>query len=319
MVRTRCTFMSELMLPWCLIDIVCREKIINSNDWNVVNTHAWIYCTLQCIRIFAMQSINVVALGKMLSGQVEAAQFSSLVPSSNILSQPECILVAWLQFHMDRILPQSTKLISSLDHDLADGLALCSVVVSHWPALGSLQSQMILDPIQPADAESNMTLFVSMLSSLDCPFLVTIDEILQPDPCSMLCVVAFLYDWLPQLLPHDMIQFDGKLQAEEVKYLELTNPSSKPIAYVLRLQGHQDFSVNASHLHIEPNCKAMLPVKCTPTAGSRRSANLIMASPKDGIANNTKTLVFRLDSKVKWICVQIQAQSQLQSSNQIHT
>lgn len=284
---------------WFLYEIVCRDKIAKSNDWNVVNTHAWVYCILQCIRIFALHPVNVVALGKMLSGQVEAAQLSSMVPWSNVLSQPECILLAWLQFYMDRILPHSKKTLSSLDHDLADGLALCSVVVSHWPALASLQSQMILDPIQPADAEANMTLFVSMLSSLDCPFLVTIDEILQPDPCSMLCVVAFLYEWLPQLLPHDKIQFDGKLQAEEVRYLELTNPSSKSVAYVLRLQGHQDFSVNATHLHIEPNGKATLPVKCTPTAGSCRSANLIMVSQKDGIANNTKTLVFRLESKVK--------------------
>eukprot|EP00892_Ulva_mutabilis_P006466 jgi/Ulvmu1/4191/UM019_0170.1 len=274
------------------------EELLEKQDWRSVNVHAWIYCLYQSIRVFTLRAINMDSFTSRARAYVEAAKVSALVPSSNILSQPECILIAWLQLHLERVLPHSKKRLFDLDQDLADGLGLCSVLLAHWPALTALQSQIIVEPAQQVDAENNIAIFVSMLSLLQCPLVVGMDDILPPRPCSLAFLVAYLYEWLPQLIPHEQLQFDGRLQTEEVQYLELSNPASKPLAYSLRIEGHHDFSVAASHLHIEPRSKAVLAIKCTPSCGSNRSAQLIMISHKDG-AGNSKTLVFRLDSKVQ--------------------
>lgn len=277
---------------------LCREQLISRYEWEIVNAHSWIYCVFQSIRVFALQTITMASLTKRRSSCLETSELGSKVYCSSILSQQECILLAWLQLHTERVFPHLNKRISNLDDDLGDGLALCSVLLAHWPALAELQAQLIVDPVQQADAETNMAIFQTMLSALRCPFVVSIDEMLPPQPCSLLFLVAFLYEWLPQLLPYDRLQFDGKLQTEEVKCLELTNSASKPLAYSIHLEGHQDFSVAAAHLHIEPESKAVLPVRCIPSSGAHRSANLIMTSQGDA-ATQSKTLVFNLDSKVR--------------------
>lgn len=44
----------------------------------------------------------------------------------------------------------------------------------------------------------------------------------------------------------------------QAKDLELSNPSKKAIAYTARLQGHSDFSIDASIVHIDAKVRALM-------------------------------------------------------------
>ena len=48
----------------------------------------------------------------------------------------------------------------------------------------------------------------------------------------------------------------------QVKYIEVSNPASKPIAYTARLEGHSDFALEAPTIRIEPKGSTRIAVQC---------------------------------------------------------
>ena len=48
----------------------------------------------------------------------------------------------------------------------------------------------------------------------------------------------------------------------QVKYIEVSNPASKPIAYTARLEGHSDFALEAPTIRIEPKGSTRIAVLC---------------------------------------------------------
>lgn len=263
--------------------------------------HAWVYIFFQFMKTFIFHRIDVATM-KTLPGSdwTQQPELQNRL-NSNVYSIPECICLNWLTFHLRRVLPQGPKQINNYTSDLEDGLALCAVLVSHWPALSDLQSQIVKQPSQLSDRESNAKVFISMLLALQCPFQVEESDILTPNQCNMLCLVAYLYNWLPQLIPVSTVVFSGKLQEEQTRQVEMTNPSNKALSYSVRLQGHPDFSIPSQSLILEPNGTSQCVVTCKPTAGRPQTSHLIFTSRKDGAALG-RTMVLKLESEV-WILV----------------
>ena len=189
------------------------------------------------------------------------------------------------------------KQINNFGSDLEDGLALCAVLLSHWPALSSMQSQLCMQPAQKSDNEVNEKVFISMLSALQCPFLIEEKDIVNADACNLLFLVVYLYNWLPQLIPVSTVHFSGKLQEEQTRLVELSNPCSKALSYSIRLQGHPDFSIPSHSLTLDPNGTAQCVAKCKPSAGRPQASNLVFTTRKDGAALG-RTMVLRLESEV---------------------
>ena len=52
-------------------------------------------------------------------------------------------------------LPSVAQRVINFDSDLADGLALAALLVSHWPELAPLASQLKLSPASKADLQVN--------------------------------------------------------------------------------------------------------------------------------------------------------------------
>ena len=48
----------------------------------------------------------------------------------------------------------------------------------------------------------------------------------------------------------------------QVKYIEVSNPASKPIAYTARLEGHSDFALEAPTIRIEAKGSTRIAVQC---------------------------------------------------------
>ena len=60
--------------------------------------------------------------------------------------------------------------------------------------------------------------------------------------------------------PHSLIP-----PPPQTKDLELSNPSKKAISYSVRLEGHKDFSTQASVVRIDAKGNARLQMRCMPT------------------------------------------------------
>lgn len=73
-----------------------------------------------------------------------------------------------------------------------------------------------------------------------------------------------LFFALPHYIPEGPpIIFSCVLGEEVVKNIELTNPSSKPISYWVKKEGHSDFSLMVDEFTIEPKKPYDFKVKFT--------------------------------------------------------
>lgn len=188
--------------------------------------------------------------------------------------------------------------MTNFDEDLRSGMVLFSLLSGHWPSLSS-RRVLLRGGSTPSlrDCMENNELVVRVMSDLGLPFEVTPEELSSPNAREMLVLCLYLYQTLPQFVPRTSIQFACKLGDGVTKDLELSNPSKKAISYTVRLEGHKDFSTEASIVRIEAKGTARLRIKCQPTTTVPVCARLILMSRRDGGAN-AATLVFLLESQV---------------------
>ena len=100
---------------------------------------------------------------------------------------------------------------------LQGGVAIASLLVSHWPALSRLMQQMYEAPLDEMEIETNARLVVRMLEHLQCPLKVEYQDISEACSCEMVFLLAYLYNMLPQLVPRTTIEFVGRLQEVQVR------------------------------------------------------------------------------------------------------
>jgi hypothetical protein len=270
---------------------------VQALSWGTIIEHAWSFTYLQIAKSFILHRIDVKSLFDLPGTDASKLPFPGALTSSNVYSPAESILLAWLELHVKKIMPQAAHRLATFDEHLADAVALCCVLVSHWAGLGRFLGQLVESPVNEAECESNARVVVRMLEVLQCPFKLKEEHIARAKSLDMLFFVAYLYNWLPQLIPRSTIEFVGKLQEEQLRDVELTNPTKKGISYEARLQGHTDFTLENHSIRMEPGGKATCRIKCTPTTGVTQTSSLILSSKKDGGAI-AATLVFQLVSKV---------------------
>lgn len=61
----------------------------------------------------------------------------------------------------------------------------------------------------------------------------------------------------------------------QIKDLELHNPSKKSIAYTAKLEGHKDFTTEATIVRIEAKSTVRFPIKCMPTTSVPQEARSV--------------------------------------------
>lgn len=274
----------------------CRRNKIAAQRWSEVIGHAWSFTYLQIAKTFILHRIDLKSFNE-LPGTDSRGAASSMLTASNVYSLSESILLSWLEIHMKKIMPQAARRLTQFDTSLSDGVALCCVMLSHWPPLSRFMGQLVPSPVSESEVEGNMKILLRMMDAVQCPFAVKEEQLLNPTAVDMLFFVAYLYTWIPQLIPKSTVEFAGKLQEEQVRDVELTNPGKKVISYAARLQGHADFHLEQQSIRIEPGGTAVCRVTCTPTTGVTQTSNLVLASKRDGGAF-AATLVFQLVSKV---------------------
>lgn len=92
------------------------------------------------------------------------SSFFFLLPVSNHACNLACV----------QVFPSAARRVTNFDIDLADGLALGALLLSHWPELGPLASQLKLSPSSKAAAQYNAGFVVKMMEELQLPWLLQV-------------------------------------------------------------------------------------------------------------------------------------------------
>ena len=276
---------------------VIREWKALEERFAAVSSYCWTSLIFQVVKVFVVSRVSLKSLkGLPISQHIEMGK--SYFSRSNMHSVPEVVLLKWMTVHLFQALPGSATCITNFDQDLRNGLAFYSLLVGYWPSLNSYSKFLKKNPRGDNQIRENADLVVRMLRSLQLPYVLAPEDILDPDPRDMLLYCVYLYQTLPQFIPVSTLEFSTLLGEEKVKSIELKNPSKKTIAYMARLEGDSSFQIQHSNIRLEPGETIQIPVKVTQSIAKPVYSNLILASRRDGNAY-ASTLVFTLKTSVR--------------------
>ena len=107
-----------------------------------------------------------------------------------------------------------------------------------------------------------------------------------------------LFTSLPNYIPKGgPVLFQCTLGTEVVKNIELTNPTTKQIAYYVRKDGHSDFTIECDSVKIEPKSTIKFRVKFHAKLSKSVEAKLTFTNKREGNAQ-AAALVFDLKSEI---------------------
>lgn len=284
---------------------------------STINKEAWASLMFQAIRVFVLGRVTPKGLSQLPGVLMPATSkgkgggakgIDSELEGSNLYTLGESCLMKWVGYHVKATLTNSIlkKRIINFESDFADGSVLCHLLASHLPHLnkegGELFGFTPCNESQVLEKEdvrkSNCEKALNVLKVCRMDFGATLEGLMNPSARQMVMWVLHLYQALPQLIPKTSIDFNCTLGATMKKSIALTNPSSRPISYMVTLEGCADFSMETSQITLDPKSVSQFIVSLTPKFSKLQEARLTFWTQKDGgpLASN---LVFLLKSNVK--------------------
>lgn len=79
----------------------------------------------------------------------------------------------------------------------------------------------------------------------------TVTDIVDSCPLDMLLLTLYMYNTLPMYVPQADLLFRAKIHQKLVQTIQLTNPTTKPITYTIRLDGSPYFKVLVDTITID--------------------------------------------------------------------
>jgi len=198
---------------------------------------------------------------------------------SNAFSVAEILLLKWLTLHHNCVRTEDTVFLRNFSTDLWDSRALASAIISHVPS--KRQALDRVKAVSPAaadeDAEqqrvANARTLLSVMQDLQLPFLPPPEAIAAGNTRVLMLLALSLMDFCPQLVPKATIDFKGRLNADVVRQIQLDNPVSRSVTYLVRLEGSDEFRCEDKYVVLKPKSsspvsvihkgKFSMPSKCT--------------------------------------------------------
>ncbi|XP_043275188.1 cilia- and flagella-associated protein 47-like [Venturia canescens] len=261
----------------CLEINLLHADRMELQNFEARSKQCWLDIILQTFKSFVLKGISADGLGRRISDNLElrniertksesAFSFGDIMSEASVIkiealarskktySEPESLLLAWLEFHYEQqrqekwLVHESTVLnpleakdetqeraITNFEQDLADGLVLITVTVAHCPFLVEHSfSNVYIRPRTSEEALHNAICLVSAWRKIRLGFMITPEEIIQPNAVQLLMLVTHLFETLPTYAPKAKIRFSCPLTEKITRPLNITNPSGSHVTYVLQ-------------------------------------------------------------------------------------
>jgi len=182
-------------------------------------------------------------------------------------------LLKWVGYHVNKNMPGGLKKrIVNFDEDFADGSVYCSLLANHLPYL-TTDSNILsvftkcneVEKLSKVEVRtSNMKIVLEVLKKCRISMGATMENLLAPTTRQTVLFMLNLYQALPQLIPKTTIDFNCTLGDTMKKSIALTNPSSKPVTYMVTLEGSSDFVIEGDSISLDPKSVTQFVVDATP-------------------------------------------------------
>ena len=268
--------------------------------WPYLAMDAWITLIYQVIKVFLLNRVNQKTFKALPGMPPEKATIEASMRESNIYSLSENILLRWLAYHYGVIYTSQHRRLVNFDQDLIDGTVVGAVIQNHVGLIGSLL-KIKATPVTEEHKKNNVEKMLAALGEIGMPAFVQPKDMLlsSVSPREMVVFCMWLYQSLPHYIPKCMIEFPGSLGESITKNLELSNPSSKPVTYWVKLDGSPDFVLVAgTEFSIAPRSTTQFPIRFQSRLSSEVKATLRFTSRASEGSARAAAMVFHLISKV---------------------
>eukprot|EP00818_Percolomonas_sp_WS_P004310 CAMPEP_0117456020 /NCGR_PEP_ID=MMETSP0759-20121206/11661_1 /TAXON_ID=63605 /ORGANISM="Percolomonas cosmopolitus, Strain WS" /LENGTH=2921 /DNA_ID=CAMNT_0005249345 /DNA_START=158 /DNA_END=8920 /DNA_ORIENTATION=- len=329
-----------------------NEQRLSEQAFRYKANAAWLSTLYQVIKLFYLNRVSLKSFKSLPGMDLDyVAESEPSLSKSNLYSLPESVLLKWITFHYNKMSkerlvrsassasnqsrrggkslpdvavidedsppPFEPKQVKGFGKELADSLALSSVLLSHIPSLASHFSKMRLEPRNAADYEHNARLFVDALKKVRLDYPLQTSDLLQANPRDTLLLCMYLYLNLPQYVPKTTITFAGNLQQSIEKSIELSNPTKHIIEYDVELDNitevennvpgttdattlrDDEFQLSEKHIVLEPKSTFKYRIVSKPRFSTPPGcARLTLHAKRTGVTKPA-TMVFLLKNKVR--------------------
>lgn len=157
---------------------------------------------------------------------------------SNFISNPEGILLRWLEINTEMIYPKSVKRITNISQDLKSCMCYAACIQNYVGNNCKYLTNYRLNPITEDEYKTNADKILNQLKEIWLQTHFNIKDLMISSPRENILFIMHLLHTLPHYIPKAApIIFSCVLGEEIIKNIELTNPTNKPISYWVKIEG----------------------------------------------------------------------------------
>ena len=272
-------------------------------QWRYYHKMSWILLVYQILKIFYLSRVNIKSLSQALrhlSPEIQTRYLNQKSFTSNFYSQPELILLRWLQACFDFVNPNLNKDIYDFSNSFKDSVALSAVILSYFPneEKNSMKKRFKQDDFKAIS-------FPNIINILKEYGIFTHIKNFQRSPTNtpnareMVLFLTMLYQNFQHFYPKDTIQFSCTLGDTIIKSINLMNPTNKYLEYAIKHEGNDSFIFpNSNEIKIEPGKEVDYQITFCSKFSNKSTGKVYFINKKSGWASQAAPIVYNLVSNI---------------------
>ncbi|KAI4554281.1 hypothetical protein MJG53_019580 [Ovis ammon polii x Ovis aries] len=285
--------------------------VIDMTDFEAWSKRSWTDVFLQIYKVLVLSRIVPYSISNLPPVYMQnSPKVNAYFASSNIYSDPERILLSWMNTNYENtrhviwkncqkgVIPPE-RWIVNFDKDLLDGLVFATVLGAYCPFL--IESHFINMYTQPKSSEQylhNCLIVVNVLREIGFDMDIQATDICDPNPIQMLMFCVYMYERLPTCLPKKVVPFHCTLHDTVFREIQLKNPSLKSLVYSATIVGRDasDFSLSQAGNTVTISAKNQITITLKFTSRFLHPAEaslLLISRPKNGIGGTMMTFALK--------------------------
>ncbi|KAM5195366.1 cilia- and flagella-associated protein 47 [Hipposideros larvatus] len=305
---------SNNTLPAYYSTIEGKRPIVDQTEFEAHSKRAWTDVFLQIYKVLVLPRVVPRPRNNYsLTVTQNSPKINPYFKGSNLYSQPEMILLSWMNTNYENTrhiiwknvhkgdtsnMP-AERWILNFDKDLSDGLVLATLLGTYCPFLIAPHFiNMYTHPTSYEQYLSNSIIIVTALHEIGFSVGIQATEICDPNPILLLMLCVYMYEKLPAFLPRKVVIFQCTLHDTVVNTIQLRNPSTKIVVYNAAIIGRdaKNFSLpqTGSTVTVSAKDKVTITVKFTSRFLHPAEASLVLISkPAKSVGGATVTFALR--------------------------
>ena len=272
--------------------------------WKYYNKESWVLLIYQILKVFYLPRVNFKSFKNAIRHLPETEQLkynSFRLPSSNIYSTSELIIIKWMQALYDfvNLNPVNPLKITNFTDDLSEGSVLASIVMSYFPEVEDQHKAPKKKTMQDGKFGLQIDKFLQTLKDYGVYTHVKNKHFSLPTAREMLLFIIMLFQNLQHFIPKDTIVFTCVLGETVSKTINLSNPKpDRRIEYFIKKKGSEDFIIQtATEIKLETG-EVEFPIQFKSRISAPVEGKIYFINKNEGLNFQAAPLVFNLKSNV---------------------